>query len=209
VEIALEDDAPPVARGVAATLRRAAADPRLDRRLRRTQGVLALRSCKDPQAVTVRFYGDRAAVSGGAAADADVVITLDFDDPGGVDAPKPKVRGAARHPLLALTVSKVLEPTLGTWQEEAARFWAFAKDAPRVPRSVRVECTDDGREVLLGPGPAEFELLGPADVLVALFTGSTVLGQALLEGRLQAVGTFEQTSVLTGRSLAWVMGEGR
>ena len=203
--IQVDDDAPPVVRGVAATLRRAERDPKLVPHLQRMKGVLALRSSVDKQAVTARFDGGRVRLSAGVAGDADVVITLDFDDP----ASKPKVTGAARHPVLALGASKVLEPPTGTWQEEAQAFWAFAKDAPRMPSAVKVTATDEGAVLVLGEGEPVYEIEGPAAALTSVFAGGSVFGEDLLHGKVFAIGTLEHASVLTGRSIAWVMGEGR
>ena len=204
--IELDDDAPPVARGLAATLRRAARDPKLATQLRRMRGVLALRSSVDKQAVTARFDDGRVRVSPGVAADADVVITLDFNDP----AAKPKVSGAARHPVLALGASKVLEPPTGTWREEAQGFWTFAKDAPRMPRAMRVTATDEATPPLvLGDGEPEYEIEAPAAALTSVFSGASIFGEDLLNGKLFAIGSLEHASVLTGRSIAWALGEGR
>jgi hypothetical protein len=206
IDIELDKHAPPVVRGVGATLRRAAADPKLAKRLGKMKGVLALRSSADPQTVTARFDRGKVRVTHGLAHDADVVITLDWGDMAG----KPKVSGAARHPLFALGVAKVMEPPLGTWKQEADRFWTFARDTPRMPSSLRVVCTDDASEVQFGEsGPPAYEIHGSADALRSIFSGSSVLGQDALDGKVLVVGSFEHISILTGRSIAWVMGEGR
>ena len=211
--IVVDDEAPPVVRGVGTTLKRAAAHPGLARRLARMKGVLALRSSVDPQQVTVRFRRGLIDLAPGVARDADVVITVDFNNLTGPDAAKPKVEGALRHPMFALGVAKVLEPPSAPWPDEAAAFWDFAKDFPRVPRSLRVVCTDDGTESWYGEPPAggraEYEIHGTAAALVSVFSGTTILGEDYLNGRICAVGSFEHGSVLTGRSIAWALGEGR
>ncbi|HZT64323.1 MAG TPA: hypothetical protein VFA11_00900 [Acidimicrobiales bacterium] len=206
----LEDDAPPVVKGVGATLKRAAAHPKLSRRLARMKGVLALKSSQDPQSVTVRFRRGTVELGRGVAKDAGVVITLDWNNMSGPHAPKPKVKGVARHPLFALGVASVLEPPLRSWREEAAAFWEFAKDWPRMPASLRVVCTDDGSEAQFGqPGEPEYEVHGSADNLKSVFSGNSILGEDYLNGKVFAVGSFEHGSVLTGRSIAWTMGDGR
>src|SRR5687768_3550821 len=118
VTISLEPHAPPFVRGVATTLKRSAAVPSLRKRLQRMKGVLALRSSVDAQRATVRFDRGNIVLACGDD-DADVVITLDPNDA----SVKPTVAGAARHPLFALNLSKVMEPPTGTWQDEAAAFW--------------------------------------------------------------------------------------
>lgn len=199
-------DAPPIVLGLAATLKRGARDPKLARRLRRMKGVVALKSSVDAQSATVRFERGRVRLEPGVAGDAGVVITLDWSDP----SAKPNVKGAVRHPLLALAVAKVLEPPTGTWQAEAAGFWEFAKDTPRMPSSVLVVCTDDGSEARFGePGSPAFEIHGSAHTLASAFCGSSVLIEDFFAGRLRAVGTFEHASVFAGRAMAWALGEGR
>ena len=210
-EITVEEHAPPVVLAVAATLRRAAANARLARRMARLSGVMALRSSVDRQAVTLRFRRGRIALQRGVAPDAGVVVTLDFNNMSGPGAPKPKVKGAARHPLFALGASAALEPPHGSWQEEARKFWEFARLTPRMPLSLLVLCTDDGSEIRLGEpeGAPAYELHGSAATLVAVFTGEKIVGEEFLAGRLRGAGTFEHASVLTGRSIAWTFGEGR
>ncbi len=199
-------DSPPIVLGTAARLKRSAAHPSLAPTLQKMKGVLAMRSATDRQSVTIRFDRGDIKLASGVAPDAGLVITLDFNDP---DA-KPKVKGAARHPLFGLAAAKVLEPPTGTWQEEAQAFWAFAADWPRMPKSLLIVCNDDGTELLLGErGTPEFEVQGPAKQLVSIFSGNSILTEDWLAGKIQGVGTLEHASVLTGRSIAWVMGQGR
>ncbi len=202
----LEPHAPPFVRGVGGMLKRAAALPSLRKRLERMKGVLGLRSSVDPQCATVRFDRGNIALSPGVAADAGVVITLDPNDA----TVKPKVAGAARHPLFALDLAKVMEPPTGTWQDEATSFWAFASDTPRMPARLRVVCTDDGAEASFGDGNGSvYEIHGTAEALCSVFSGASILGQDMLDGKLQLVGSIEHASILTGRSIAWAFGEGR
>lgn len=171
------------------------------------KGVLGLRSSTDPSCATVRFDRGRIAVATGIAEDASVVVTMNPDDP----SEKPKVTGAARHPLFAMNLAKVMEPPTGAWQEEAASFWTFAAPSPRMPDRLKVVCTDDGSELVLGSNGdgSVYEVHGSAEMLAALFSGSSVLGQAALEGKVKVVGTLEHASVMTGRFIAWAFGEGR
>jgi len=196
-------DAPPVVLGVAARLKRAAADPSLAKRLVRMKGVLALASSVDKQATTIRFDRGRVALAPGVAPDAGLVITLNFDDA----SAKPKVKGALRHPLLGLAASKVLDPPAKPWPEEAAAFWAFAQNTPRVPRSLLVVCTDDATQVQFGEaGAPEYQIHGTAKALQSAFGGSSIFLQDVLEGKVLVVGSLEHASVLTGCSIAWAMG---
>lgn len=204
--IDLEPDPVPIVLILAATLRRAARTPKLAAAIGQAKGNVALRSTVDPQAATMRFGNGGVTVVRGVSDDADVVISADINTMADEKPPKPKVTGAARHPKLALTVGKLLEPPHGSWQEEAERFFTFATKRPGVPPSMRVVCTDDGSEITFGEAPASYELHGSEHALLNVFCGNTVLGQDLLDGKIQAVGKLAHLAELTGRSLAWMLG---
>jgi hypothetical protein len=206
ITIVLEDDPTPLVRILGATMARAARNPQLEARMRTMDGVVALKSSVDPQAVTLRFADGKVAIERGVASDAGVVIEADLNNMSDPNAPKPKVSGAARHPKFALAVSKVLDPPPGSWQEEAAAFWEFAHAHPGMPATMVVVCTDDNARLVLGGGKPVYELHGPAHALLSVFTGGSVLGQDLLDGKLCAVGSLQHTAELTGRSIAWMMG---
>lgn len=207
VTVTVEPDPSPLALILASTLRRAARAPKLAATMASAAGAIALKSTVDPQAATVRLgHGTAHVVTG--VRDADVVIEVDIARMNDPDAPKPKVTGAARHPKLALAASKILEPPARPWQQEAADFFAFASAHPAAPRSLRVVATDSRAEVTFGERPAEYELHGTEHALGTLFTGGSVLGEELVNGRLGAVGTLRHTAELTGRSLAWMLGGG-
>jgi hypothetical protein len=206
VEIALEDDPTPLVRILGATLRRSARQPALEAKLRAMQGVVALKSTVDPQAVTIRFRKGRVTVEHGVAADRGVVIEADLLRMNDADAPKPKVSGVARHPRLALAVSKVLDPPAAPWPEEARAFWEFARNHPRMPAAMLVVCTDDNARLTLGDTAPEYELYGSAHALTSVFTGGSVIGEDMLNGKLHGVGSLQHLAELTGRSIAWMFG---
>jgi hypothetical protein len=62
---------------------------------------------------------------------------------------------------------------------------------------------------VLGEGRPEYELEGTGDALVSMFSGASIFGEDLLNGKLFAVGSLAHASVFTGRSIAWALGEGR
>jgi len=206
VRIDVEPDPVPIVLTLAATLRRAARTPKLAAAIGKVKGNVALRSTVDPQAATLRFGNGGVTVVKGVSPDADVVISADVNKLADENPPKPSVTGVARHPKLAFTVSKLLEPPHGTWQEEAQRFYDFAAPHPGMPRAIRVVCTEDGSELLLGEGTAEYEIHGSRHALLNVFCGNTVFGQDLLDGKLYAVGKLAHLAELTGRSLAWMLG---
>lgn len=205
--IEVEPDAVPIVLILAQTLRRAARTPQLAAAIGSVKGNVALRSTVDPQAATMRFGNGGVMVVRGVSDDADVIISADINKMSDEHPPKAKVAGVARHPRLALTVSKLLEPPHGTWQEEAQRFFTFATEHPGIPTSMRVVCTDDGSEVTLGDPPAQYELHGSQHALLNVFCGNSVIGQDLLDGKIFAVGKLAHLAELTGRSLAWMLGE--
>ncbi len=205
--IDVEPDPVPIVLILAATLRRAARTPKLASAIGNVKGNVALKSTTDPQSATMRFGNGGVTVVRGVSDDTDVLIAADLNTMADENAPMPKIVGAARHPKLALTVGKLLEPPHGTWQEEAKRFFEFAIQKPGVPRSIRVVCTDDGSEVVLGDPPLAYELHGSEHALLNVFLGNTVLGQDLLDGKLFAVGKLAHLAELTGRSLAWMLGQ--
>jgi hypothetical protein len=170
------------------------------------KGVVALKSSVDPQAVTIRFASGKILVEHGVAADTGVVIEADLLRMSEPDAEKPKVTGAARHPMLAFAASKILDPPAGPWQEEARAFWEFARNHPRMPASMLVVCTDDGSRLTLGDTTPEYELYGSAHTLTTVFSGGSVLGEDMLNGKLQGVGSLQHFAELTGRSIAWMLG---
>ncbi len=206
VRIEVEDDPTPMVLILAATLRKAIRTPKLADTLRSAKGSVTLQSTVDPQAATIRFADGVARVERGAARDADLTIATDVNAMADEHPPKPKVTGVARHPKLALAVNKLLEPPHGTWQQEAAAFWAFCASHPGSPAAMRVVCIDDGADLTLGTGVVEYELHGSAHALLNVFCGNTVLGQDLLDGKVQAVGALRHTAELTGRSIAWMLG---
>ena len=79
--------------------------------------------------------------------------------------------------------------------------------ATRCAAAIRIVCTDDGSEIALGDHTPEYELHGSEHALLNVFCGNTVLGQDLLDGKIFAVGKLAHLAELTGRSLAWMLGQ--
>lgn len=201
-----EPDPTPIVLILAATLRRAEEMPKLASMMAKATGNVALKSTVDPQAATIRFQRGRVLVERGVAPDTHVTIATDVNRMSELDAPKPKITGAATHLRLALTAGKVLEPPLGPWQAEAARFWSTLASHPRSPAGLRVVCLDEHTECSFGITPAEYEIHGTAHRLRSMFSGGTVFGEELLAGNLFGVGSLAHTAELTGCSLAFMMG---
>ncbi|HZN14278.1 MAG TPA: SCP2 sterol-binding domain-containing protein [Acidimicrobiales bacterium] len=198
--ITLEEHGPPIVHILGGTLRRASTQPKLARTMERLNGRVALKSTTDPQAVTIAFAKGAVHVAHGADPAADVTISVDLNTMGRPGAPKPKVKGAARHLGFALGVSKVLDPpTPGGWAGAVDEFWAWADGRAGLPDQLRVVCTDEGGETLCGsPGTTSVEVHGPAWALLGVFTGGDHLGAAILEHRVQVVADFPALSRFVG-----------
>jgi hypothetical protein len=208
IDVVCEDDATPLVLIIATQLRRAIADPEVARKAEDLRGVFALKSQKDPQAVTMRFENGNVRLERGVANDAQVVVTADLDNMNGPDAPKPKVAGAIRHPRFALGVSKLLDAPAPPWQTQARAFWTYAQTVPDVPAHLRVVCIDDGAAVDLGTPATDqpaYEIHGSAPALASVFSGGSVFGQDLLEGKLFSRGSLKDMSILTGCSINWML----
>ncbi|MEM7285311.1 MAG: hypothetical protein AAF480_03085 [Actinomycetota bacterium] len=204
VTVELEADAVPIVRVMGALARRSLQDQALALKVAKLEGVVAVKSANDPQAVSFRFERGSLRLSRGVAADVDVTITADLDD----DDAKPKVTGAVRRPQLAMTVGKLLEPTLGSWEEEADAFLTAALADPACPRPIRLVCTDDGHgRQWGGDGEPTIEVHGAADELASCMAGQAVLGDRLLAGHVAMVGDLRELSVLTRFCIDHLFGE--
>ena len=204
-----DGDAPLLVRVLAASLGRAAAQPKVARDLRRLRGRVGLRSTVGPQAATIDFAGRVVRVTHGAGPDVDVLIEGDLETMGRPGAAKPKVSGAVRHPRLALGAGRVLDAgPPGGWRGAVDMLWDWAQGDDGRPELLRVVCQDDGGEHAVGRrGGTRVEVHGPAWALVAVFTGADHLGAALLEGRVQVLGDLPELSRFVGLLTRFMLGE--
>ena len=204
VSVELEPDAVPIVRVMGALVRRSLRDEALAAKVAKLDGVAAVQSATDPQAVSFRFQRGSLHLSRGVAADVDVTITADLDDP---DA-KPKLSGAVRRPQLAMTVGKLLEPPVGSWEDEAETFLSAALQDPICPRPIRLVSTDSGRSRQWGgDGEPAIEIHATDDELASCAAGQNVIAERLLEGHLTVVGDLRDLSVLTKFNIAHLFGE--
>jgi hypothetical protein len=209
--IVRDDDAPPLVRILAASLGRAAAQPKLARDLSRLRGRVALRSTVGPQVATIDFAGRVVRVTHGVSRDVDVLIEGDLDTMGRPGAAKPRVSGAVRHPRLALGAGKVLDARPpGRWRSAVDALWRWAQGDDGCPELLRVVCCDDDGEHVVGrPGGPRVEVHGPEWALVEVFTGADHLGTALLEGRVRVLGDLPALSRFVGLLTRFMLGEER
>ena len=203
VVIEVEDDPVPIVKIIAAQFRRSMRHPEFVKVARRFNGTFALASTTDPQAVTVRGSGGRLSLAHGVADDAKIVVRLDFNKPD----EEPTVDGLWRHPLLALGVGKLMENYDKSWTDSAARFWERAHHVPRMPAAIRLRCTDDNRELILGEGAPQVLLEGTEKQLTELLSGSTVFVLAVMEGKVKIDGSLEHLTILSEVTKDMMLGE--
>lgn len=204
VTVELESDAVPIVRVMGALARRSLQDQALAAKVAKLDGVVAVKSANDPQAVSFRFESGVLRLTRGVASDVDVTITADLDDG---DA-KPKVTGAVRRPQLAMTVGKLLEPPIGPWETEADAFLTAALSHDECPRPIRIVCTDDGRNRQWGgDGEPTIEIHGDAQELASCMAGQAVIGERLLDGHVAMVGDLRELSKLTRYNIDHLFGE--
>ena len=66
-----------------------------------------------------------------------------------------------------------------------------------MPDGLRVVCLDDSAVLELGADRADrgYEIHGTALALTPIFSGNSVFGQDLLEGKVYAIGTLQHASI--------------
>ncbi len=208
--ITREDDAPPIVCVIHASLRRAASRPEVAERMNRLQGRAVLRSTVGPQAATIDFARGSVHVTHGVAADADLVISGDLDTMG-----RPAIAQAEGEPASpAIRGSPSVSPRCWrrhrpeTWPEAVDELWSWAEGQDGRPDLLRVVCTDDGVEHVVGePGGSRVEVHGPAWALLGVFTGADHVGAAALEGRVRVVAELAVLSTFVGVLARFMLGD--
>ncbi|MCP3937096.1 MAG: hypothetical protein GY708_17205 [Actinomycetia bacterium] len=204
MNVELEPDAVPMVRVVGAMARRTLERWSGGGPIGRASGVVVLRSMNDPQAVTMRIGDGVLRIERGVAGDAEVIIDADLGD----SSAKPRVEGAARHPVLALAASKLLDPPVAYWCDEADSFMRKALAHRDCPRPISIVCTDEGRSARWGgDGEPAIEIHGTAELLAAAMSGSSNVAEEVLAGRLYVVGGLRDLSMLTRLTIDHMFGE--
>jgi hypothetical protein len=201
INITTEQNPTPLVRLMASALRRATSTS-VATRMGRMNGVAAIRSFDDHQAVTIRFRRGDIDLVHGVGDDVQVSITMDLNNDGLPGAPKRDIKGALRHLRFALGLSKVLDPPVPSWQKLADEFWEQIAGQPFLPACVRVVATDSREEHNLGGGSeVPLEIHGPSDRLVKLFTRSAFLAEEAQAGRIKVSGSLAAVIALTSAGL--------
>jgi hypothetical protein len=84
------------------------------------------------------------------------------------------------------------------WVDAAKGFWALYGNRDGLPQALRVECTDDGRDMVLGKGSIQMHLVGSASALASVFECSSMLVRSVIAGEIRAAGELKYLSTLTG-----------
>jgi hypothetical protein len=192
-DIAVEDDAIPIVRLLARTLRDASA--RTPEAVGGVKGTVVVRSHDTPQTATLVFAPGAVEVVAGSVAEPDASIVVDLD---ARFTPSQEPLGDAE---LAAGVLQALQPPLPHWREGAARFWEVTRDIPGIPDvlSVKADGPDGAEHGRFGDGPTSYLVAGPADLLAGVFSGADDFLASLAAG-VQVQGTLSQLSVMTAAS---------
>lgn len=201
--IDVEDDPVPIVRVMAAQFRRYANHPDFVDALAAVNGVFALADRYTPQSVTIRVNDNHMRLDHGVAADAQIVIHANLDNP----ADKPRVKGLWRHPLFTLRASKLLDDYYSDWRETVAIFWTTCQGFNAMPAAIRFSCTDENAELTLGESEPDVEFHGTASALNQTFGGGAVLVEAMMRGRIRGVCTLEQVARLSEVTKCMMLGD--
>jgi hypothetical protein len=203
-QVSLEEDAPPLTRGLARDLRRRLEDPDFAALTGACRGVAVVRSAATPQAVTFRLADGAVAVTHGAASDADVTLTVELDDA----QAEPEIEAGEAHSELRDWLLRLLDAPHPPWPEAAERFWATASKLPGAPAGLRIVDLDSGEERRFGEnGSRAYEIHGSAELLVRVLTAQELLIEAAHRGRVFVLGSMPELSVLTGAGFALAFGD--
>lgn len=207
INVTIEDDATPLVRNYANTLRLTWQKPAGQKLLQGLKTRFALRSYRNAQALTFTINDKDIHIEHGVASSVPVVFTLDFARPEHVQA----TTGKFRHPLLSRKLLRLLALPLPPWTDSAKRFWQRARHAPHIPEALAVTCTDEDRTLNLGEAAPDSnsraELQGRARDLEKLFAGSTVLVEEVIMGRIRAKSAFQYLAGLSQVGLQIRLGE--
>jgi len=208
ISIILELDPCPLVKIFANKLKKASRDSGFAAMLKQTQGCFALKSNSDPQALTFKINGNEIALFSGIKPEAKIIIHTPLDDTG---SQKTRIEKLWRHPLYAMRVGRLLVFSQSNWVDSAKRFWALNKDYPGMPSSIKIECSDENREFILGAElelkAPEMTLIGTANELSKFLSGDTVFIQSTMSGKLSGTMSFEHAVVLSDLSLQMLLGE--
>ncbi len=203
LEVVTEEDAPPLVRVFANRLRLSLQRPGSQDVIAGLETVFALKSSKNAQALTISVKKGILELTHGVAPMADIVVTMDFDNP---RAPT-QVSGLWRHPLVAYKVGKLISLPLPNWADSAKRFWAMICDEPGVPAKITFTCTDEDRSLSFGEGDPEVGIIGKSVVLEDVLAGNSLMIHLVAGGKLRYRGTMGHLASLSQAGQKIMLGE--
>lgn len=187
--VTTEDDATPLVRSLARTLRMSLAVPELRDLALRSNGVLSLASVVDAQAANLTFEDGAIRVTHGVA-DGTEAVGLHF---------QPEYTLAETEDPLAETAAKLLSPPLPGWRDAAERFWTVNRENRGFPSRLRIVCLDEDAELLFGESGETFEIHGGSDALASVLSGQgDNFLYAVALGYVSIVGRSAQMSAICG-----------
>ena len=203
ISISTELNPSPLVKIFATKFRKAIHQPGYCQQLAKARGTFALKSSKDPQAITITISANNVHLVSGVVPHADIVISLDFDNP---DA-APKVTNLWRHPLYAMAIGKLLEFQSPHWIDAMKRFWEQHHDFPGMPSGIKVHCEDEDRDFTIGSESHEMLLTGKAEDIAEVFSGDAVLFESLSKQKLKGQFNFQHAVVISDVTLHMMLGD--
>lgn len=202
----VEDDPVPIVLIFHTMLIRALANPKCARIAAAINGSFSLASTTDAQSITISINGNNIDLKHGISGDARIIIHVDFSkmsNPGY----KPRVAGYLKHPFFAYRVGRLLSFPAADWTDSANKFWAATHCLPGMPQAIKFLSSDENRDLTVGQGEPEIEISGPAISLSNLLSGSSVLVNDLMTGKLRVKGSLEHVTILSDVTFNLMLGE--
>lgn len=208
ITIEVEADPTPLVKIFANKLKKASQQANFADLMKQAQGCFALKSNSDPQSLTFKIKGSKISLFSGIKPDAKIIVHTPLDETG---SQKTHVEKLWRHPLFAMHVGRLLTFSLPNWVDSAKRFWIQNKDYPGMPDSIKIKCTDEDREFILGErsesSQTEMTLVGTAKELAQFLSGDSIFIQSAMSGKLHGTMSFEHAVVLSDISIQMLLGE--
>ncbi len=195
--IVVERYAVPIVRTLAIVLENAGKIPSIAGKMVELEGAVAFKSGTDRQAASAAFNLGEITVSKGVSADALITAEIDPNWPI-VLGPDVHITGSEEYPQFTADIRHIFSGHYIDWFEAAENFWTLYSNREDLPQAVRVQCTDDNREIILGKGSIQLHILGNSSALASIFTCSSMLIRSVITGEIRAVGELKYLSTLTG-----------
>ena len=108
--------------------------------------------------------------------------------------------------MFAINIGRLLQFPKPSWVDSAKSFWDKNKDYSGMPSGIKLECTNEDSEYIIGEDP-EVTISGSANDLIAFLTGETVFVQSSMKGKLKGEMSFEHVVILSDVTLQMLLGD--